>query len=137
MRYDPILCMNVSDSMKAKDAESARLDELYNAAKAFERGLKELKARGSAAGYVEAMQKKYDEAKKKYRAAGGTKSLDEKALDKAISACDALSDLRGATPVGNGYVKDTGSEFVVYDSYGNKKGKYATFDEAANHARNL
>lgn len=90
MKYDSVLCMNVPESKKARDAESAKLEELYNAAKEFERGLKVLKSRGSAAGYVEAMQRKYDEAKKKYRAAGGTKSFDTKTIDKAIRACDDL-----------------------------------------------
>jgi len=60
-----------------------------------------------------------------------------KVLDRAIKLCDSLSDLRGSEPVGNGYVKNTGSEFVVLDAYGNVKGKYATFSEAANAARKL
>ena len=65
------------------------------------------------------------------------KLFDEKTIDKAIKVCDSLADLRGSEPVGNGYVKDTGSEFVVLDAYGNIKGKYTTFNEAENAARKL
>ena len=88
MHYDPIMCMVVEDKVKTKDADNAKLEELYNAAKAFERGLNELKKRGSSSGYIEAMERKYEEAKKKYKSAGGTKAFDSNTIDKAIRVMD-------------------------------------------------
>ena len=57
--------------------------------------------------------------------------------DKLNKAVDALSDLRGADKVGGGYVKDSGGSYVLYDSWGRKKGEFANFDEAAKAARKL
>lgn len=134
MRYDPILCMNVSDSMKAKDART--VDASFNVVYKSDSGT--MQALVMAANEKEAEQKVRSREGNKFVSLIGVKKMsDNKSLDKAIRNCDALSDLRGAISVGNGYVKDTGSEFIVYDSYGNVKGRYATFDEAANHARNL
>lgn len=148
MRYDPILCMNVDDSKKAKIYDEAPIEVIvssYNST-AGKRYSLVTKKEHRPLHYAPSGWKTKEGAKKwaeknGFKYVGYEENLDDgekvKAIDKAIKNCDSLSDLRGATPVGNGYVKDTGSEFVVYDSYGNEKGKYATFDEAANHARNL
>lgn len=58
-------------------------------------------------------------------------------IDKAIKSLDSKSNLRGSIPVGNGYIKDSGSEWIVYDVNGNIMGRFATYDEAARKANEL
>lgn len=61
----------------------------------------------------------------------------KKTIDKAIRILDSKADLAGATPVGNGYVKDSGSEWIVYDVNGNIIGRFTTYDEAVRKAKEL
>lgn len=57
--------------------------------------------------------------------------------NKKKRSSDSKSDLANAIPVGNGYVKDSGGEWIVYDVAGNIIGRYTTYDEAVKAANRL
>ena len=60
-----------------------------------------------------------------------------KPIDEAIKSCDARSDLRNSEPYGKVYIKDNGSEFIVYDVNGKFLAKFESFDDAARYAKTV
>lgn len=124
MKYEPIMCMMVNDSVKTEDAMFVQLR--FSSGRTEGAKLEENEYRE----YAEALLKKYGE--KMVTLSKNGKAIatymnrsklfnDSNTIDRAIRSCDSLADLRGSTAVGNGYVKDNGSEFIVMDAYGNVK----------------
>lgn len=86
MRYDPIMCMMVDDSVKTKDANKyvEKAVQLIKEGKGPIAILSTLKGMGLTPADANSY---YAEAK----SLTGYRSYDEKALDKAIKTCDASS----------------------------------------------
>ena len=98
MRYDPIMCMMVDDSVKTKDAEFQMFGPEFHhpiiKANSKEEAIKKAKEIYGWGGKVEAV-----------------KVSDEKTIDKAIRNCDYA--------YGTAEIKDVNGKWVVFHS-----GKY-------------
>lgn len=138
------MCMMVDDSVKTKDRDSYTYEEIKKDIQMMKSGKASYITKNGLIGRIS-----HSFNNRTPQSGGITKEQktelmnlvmslkDERTIDYAIRSCDSLADLRGSTAVGNGYVKDNGSEFIVMDAYGNVKGRYTTPEEADKAARKL
>ena len=85
--------------------------------------------------HAEALLKKYGE--KMVTVSKKGKPIMKFINREKLYSKDSKADLTGSTPVGNGYVKNSGSEWIVYDVNGNIIGRFTTYDEAVRKAKEL
>ena len=102
MKYDPIMCMNVPDSVKTKDA-------MFNVVYKTDSGT--MQALLKAENEKEAENKVRIKEGNKFKSLIGVKKMGDSVLDKAIRNCDYA--------YGMAEIKDANGKWVVYHS-----GKY-------------